>query len=271
MSRSSLFIAACVVVLSMSPVSIVPSMAQEITAEANMASPQASLNAPYNDILSRYIKVEDGIHLFDYAAVSPGDKEKLEAYVTTLEGLTPSAMGQNEQIAYYANIYNAKTLLIILDNYPVSSIRDIGGNLIFKGPWRENVLTIEGQALSLDNIEHDIVRANFDEPRIHYAFNCASIGCPNLATKAWEAESLDADLDAAARAFVAHPRGIQIKENGKVQASSIYKWFDEDFGNDVTDTLNHIRGFTEGEKAEALKDVTRIHSYDYDWSLNDVK
>lgn len=229
------------------------------------------VNAPYNDFLNRYVVAKDGINLIDYAAVTASDLGRLKAYVKTLEAMRPSDMSRAEQIAYYANIYNAKTLVIILENYPVKSIRQIGGGLIFKGPWRKKVLTIEGQELSLDNIEHDIVRARFDEPRIHYAFNCAAMGCPNLHPTAWEADSLEADLDAAARTFIAHPRGVFIDTRGRVRLSSIYKWFRQDFGDNDAAVLDHIRQYAAGEKAVQLEGVSRIHTYDYDWALNEVK
>lgn len=242
-------------------------MTKTMTTEAMMMADE-SINAPYNDILSTYLTEKDGINLFDYGAVTPEDRKKLQDYIKTLEAQTPSAMSQNDAIAYWANLYNAVTLEVILENYPVKSIRDIGGNLIFKGPWRDEVVTVEGNRMSLDNIEHDTVRAQFDEPRIHYAFNCASIGCPNLGMTAWEGATLDEDLDVAARAYIAHDRGIKV-EGRRVTASSIYKWFKEDFGTNDQEILDHIRQYATGDKAEALKDVTRINRYEYDWSLND--
>ncbi|MEM9234037.1 MAG: DUF547 domain-containing protein [Pseudomonadota bacterium] len=229
---------------------------------------EESINAPYNDLLAKYLSEKDGIHLFDYGAVTDEDRAKLGAYVEALQTLKPSQMSRNDAIAYWANLYNAKTLEIIIDNYPVDSIRDIGGNFIQKGPWREKVVTVEGKEMSLDNIEHDTVRANFDEPRIHYAFNCASIGCPNLMARAWEGATLDEDLDAGGRAYISHPRGIRVEGN-RVIASSIYKWFSEDFGDNDAEVLDHIRQYATGDKLAALEGKTRINKYEYDWSLND--
>ena len=245
-------------------------MAPAIAAEDTMMQDEENVNAPYNAILATYVSEKDGINLFDYGAVTSEDRAKLAAYVEDLQGLKPSQMSADEQIAYWANLYNAKTLEIIIDNYPVDSIRDIGGNFIAKGPWKMDVVTVEGQVMSLDNIEHDTVRAKFNEPRVHYAFNCASIGCPNLRAMAWEGETLDADLDEAARAYIAHPRGIDV-DGGKVTASSIYKWFKKDFGDNDAEVLDHIRQYATGEKLEALKAEKKIDRYDYDWNLNDAK
>lgn len=234
------------------------------------AAVEENINAPYNDILSTYLSEKDGIHLFDYAGVTDADRKKLAEYVATLEAQTPSQMSDEDQIAFWSNLYNAKTLEIILDNYPVDSIRDIGGGLFSKGPWKDDVVTVEGQEMSLDNIEHDTVRANFDEPRVHYAFNCASIGCPNLKSSAWEGATLDQDLDDAARAYISHPRGVRVEGN-RVFASSIYKWFREDFGQNDADVLDHIRQYASGEKIDALKGKTKINKHEYDWSLNEGK
>lgn len=234
------------------------------------AAVEENINAPYNDILSTYLSEKDGIHLFDYAGVTDADRKKLAEYVATLEAQTPSQMSDEDQIAFWSNLYNAKTLEIILDNYPVDSIRDIGGGLFSKGPWKDDVVTVQGQEMSLDNIEHDTVRANFDEPRVHYAFNCASIGCPNLKSSAWEGATLDQDLDDAARAYISHPRGVRVEGN-RVFASSIYKWFREDFGQNDADVLDHIRQYASGEKIDALKGKTKINKHEYDWSLNEGK
>jgi hypothetical protein len=242
---------------------------QAMAGAAVQAEARSEVNAPYNAFLSRYIVERDGIHLVRYGDVSEADHQALKDYVAALEGLSPSGMGRDEQLAYWFNLYNAKTIDIILDNYPVDSIRDIGGGLFTKGPWKDEVVTVEGRRMSLDNIEHDTVRAEFDEPRVHYAFNCASIGCPNLKTTAWEAATLDADLDAAARAYIAHPRGVSV-EDGRVTVSSIYKWFKKDFGGNDRAVLDHIRQYATGAKAEALEGVSRINKDDYDWSLNEA-
>lgn len=229
---------------------------------------EATVNAPYNAFLAKYVTTANGINLIRYSAVTKEDRAALKGYIAALEKLAPSKMDKNSQLAFWFNLYNAKTIDIILDNYPVKSIRDIGGNLVAPGPWKMPVLTVEGKSLSLDNIEHDTVRKMFKEPRVHYAFNCASIGCPNLNKMAWSSANLDAQLDAAARDFVAHPRGVVIEANGKIKASNIYKWFKVDFGGNDAGVLAHLRKYATGEKLEKLKAATKIDSYDYNWSLN---
>jgi len=163
-----------------------------------MKSETASVNAPYNDFLAKYVERQNGINLVAYDKVTDADEAKLEAYIDTLSNTDISGFSDAEIMAYWFNLYNAKTVDVILDNYPVSSIRKIG----FTGPWGKKLLTVNGEKLSLNNIEHDIVREDYDEPRVHFAFNCASIGCPDLKLTAWEAETLEEDLTQASIDFV---------------------------------------------------------------------
>lgn len=264
----SLIAAICAATLSAAAPSTTASPAVSPIMATATVQATARLNAPYNAFLSKYVTTEDGVNVVNYGRVTAADKAALKRYVAELQRLRPSTMSRNEELAFWFNLYNAKTIELILDNYPVESIRQIGGGLIARGPWKMDVVTVEGERLSLDNIEHDTVREKFDEPRVHYAFNCASIGCPNLKTSAWEASSLDRDLDAAARAFINHPRGVEVKSNGRVVASSIYTWFKRDFGRNDEAVLSHIRQYADGNKAEALSGIRKINGYQYDWSLN---
>ena len=240
------------------------------TAAGTVQMERADLNATYNNFLSKYVVNADGINLVEYGQVTAADKAKLKAYVARMQKQKPSTMDRDEELAFWFNLYNAKTIEIILENYPVESIRQIGGGFIAKGPWKADAVTVEGRVMSLDNIEHDTVRAKFDEPRVHYAFNCASLGCPNLKPSAWDAATLDADLDEAARAYIAHPRGIRVDSNGRVVASSIYNWFKKDFGRNDAAVLDHIRQYATGDKLDQLQGVKRINGYQYDWSLNEA-
>jgi len=190
------------------------------------------------------------------------------AYIEHLSTLNPANMADAEAIAYWANLYNALTVDVILENYPVKSIRDIKSGFS-SGPWKRDVITIAGQLISLDEIEHGILRKQFPSPHIHYMVNCASIGCPNLKSGIWKAETLDADRDAAARVFVNSPRGVRVDGNG-LEVSSIYKWFKKDFGGSKKTTLAHIAKYAEGDLAAAIAAGAKINGFDYDWSLNDT-
>ena len=160
----------------------------------------------------------------------------LEAWIAAAAQLRPGAMVPAEAFAFWGNLYNALTLRVILERYPVRSIKDIRSSGValdpkgYFGPWRTKVVTVEGRRMSLDEIEHETMRPVFRDPRVHYAVNCASIGCPNLRPRAWRAATLEGELDEAAADFVNHPRGVSVLADGRLKVSSIYAWFREDFG-----------------------------------------
>jgi hypothetical protein len=233
------------------------------------------VHAGYDALLRRYVVAQpDGVNRVDYARwkATGADRKALDDYIAAAARLTPSKMARNEAFAYWANLYNAITLKVIIDRFPVASIRDIKSDGFFDpkayiGPWRTKRVTVEGKALSLDDIEHETMRPTFKDPRVHYAVNCASFGCPNLPAKAWDAATLDAELDAAARDFVNHPRGVTVLAGGKLKVSSIYKWFREDFGTDDAAVVAHFRKYAKPELAAKLTAAT-IGEDAYDWSLN---
>ncbi|MBL4852768.1 MAG: DUF547 domain-containing protein [Robiginitomaculum sp.] len=220
-------------------------------------------------VLQKYAKLDaDGLVRFDYGALkaSPTDMENLTAYIETLSKQKPSTFERKQAMSYWANLYNAVTVLVVVENYPVSSILKIRSGLR-PGPWKRKLVTVEGEKLSLDNIEHDIMRPTYKTPLVHYMVNCASIGCPNLKPTPWSVKNFDAELDVAARAYINSPRGVYVKD-GKVTASKIYKWFKEDFGDNPVGVLNHAREYADPELLSALEGKTKIKSYKYDWKIN---
>jgi len=232
-------------------------------------------HTPWNTLLKTYVKQgPDGLNRVDYAAFKAGGHNSLKAYVGQLERVDPRGLDRAEQFAFLANLYNAKTIDIVLDKYPVKSIKDIslGGGLVATitgGPWKAKVLTLQGVELSLDDIEHTILRPMFKDPRVHYAVNCASIGCPNLGTEAFTGTKLNEQLDTAARAYINHPRGVDVRSDGLI-ASSIYDWFADDFGGTEEAILAHLKQYAEPGLKEKLEGVSSIADYAYDWGLNDV-
>ncbi|MEM9735077.1 MAG: DUF547 domain-containing protein, partial [Pseudomonadota bacterium] len=166
------------------------------------------------------------------------------------------------------NLYNAVTVDLVLDAYPVASIRRVGAGLLPTGPWGAPVVSVQGKALSLNDIEHAIVRPIWQDARVHYGFNCAAAGCPNLASEAYRGATVDALLDENARSFINDPRGFR-DEDGRLVASKIYAWFKEDFGGSDAGVLAHARRYAGPALAARLEGATRIDRYAYDWSLND--
>jgi len=230
-------------------------------------------HAAWNDFLGRNVQPgADGINRIAYGKVTKADREKLRAYLTGLQRVAIRKFNRDEQRAYWINLYNAATVAVVLEHYPVDSILkiDISPGLFARGPWKKKLLVVEGEAVSLDDIEHRILRPIWKDPRTHYAVNCASIGCPNLQAQAYTSGNLDALLDAGARAYVNHPRGARVAQ-GRLTVSSMYVWFQEDFGGDAAGVIAHLRQHAEPGLAKQLEGVRRIDGHDYDWSLNDLK
>ncbi|MEO1100647.1 MAG: DUF547 domain-containing protein [Pseudomonadota bacterium] len=227
-------------------------------------------HADWTRLLGTYVEVSaDGVNRVDYGALkaNASDSAALDTYIASFETLDIDALTADEQFAAWANLYNAVTVRHIIERYPIKSIRN--GYLI--GPWKEVKVIADGREVSLDAIEHDILREEWEEPRVHYAVNCASYGCPNLLPKAWTAGTLDEDLDAAARDYVNHPRGVSIRNNGTLQVSEIYKWFREDFGGSKEGVIEHLLKHADDDLAAQIRAKPRITKHDYDWSLNDTE
>jgi hypothetical protein len=210
-----------------------------------------------------------GINRVRYQTVSPEDQKLLKNYLQALQAIPITTYNRNEQKAYWINLYNALTVDLILSRFPVASIRDINisPGLLVRGPWGAKLLTVEAEKLSLDDIEHRILRPIWKDNRLHYAVNCASLGCPNLQPTAYTRENLETLLEKGAREFVNHSRGVSIQK-GRLQVSSIYVWFQEDFGRDATDLMEHWQEYAEPALAGALEKYQGGLAHDYDWRLN---
>jgi hypothetical protein len=214
----------------------------------------------------------DGINRLRYANVRDGERKILDDYIAMLTATAISKHNREQQRVFWINLYNALTVQVVLDHYPVASILDIDispGFFSF-GPWDKKLIQVEGEALSLNDIEHRILRPIWKDPRIHYAVNCAAIGCPNLMPEAFTPETAEALLDEGARLYVNHPRGVEIID-GKAVPSSIYYWFKEDFGGTDSGVLKHLRRYAAADLRARLAPLTRLNGHSYDWRLNDAK
>ncbi len=232
-------------------------------------------HAAWDSLLKAYVVAgDDGLNRVDYAGFKAKGHAALKDYIAKLQVADVAKLDRREQFAFWANLYNAKTIDIVLDAYPVKSIKDIslGGGLLAAvtgGPWKAKVLKVKGEDLSLDDIEHGILRPIMKDPRVHYAVNCASVGCPNLGRDAFGGATLDAQLDAAAADYVNSPRGARI-DDGALIVSSIYSWFQSDFGGDDAGVIAHLGRYAREDLKSKLKGITEIGDHGYDWSLNDT-
>ncbi len=213
--------------------------------QSNQANQSQISHQDWQQLLDAYLVEQGENTLFRYSKVTASDKAKLKQYIQRLAKLDPLQYNQAEQYAYWVNLYNAITVDLILDNYPVKSITKLGGLFSF-GPWGDDVVVINGKVLTLNDIEHRILRPIWNDPRTHYAVNCASLGCPNLQVQAFTADNTQALLDSAAKTFINSSKGVSIQGN-TAQLSSIYDWFAEDFGG-KKQVFNHIAQYARNTK-----------------------
>ena len=250
-------------------------------------------HAAWDALLKKHVKLIDGgkSSQVRYADLAK-ERAALKAYLAQVSGATEAQFGgwsKAEQMAFLINAYNAYTVELILAKYPdLKSIRDLG-NIVFNSPWKRKFFTLFGRESFLDDLEHGMLRKPgvYDEPRVHYAVNCASVGCPMLREEAYVAPRLDAQLEEQARRFLAdRTRNRYNAQSGKLEVSAIFKWFKEDWtsgyrgiGNagPVTSREQYFARYADllADRPEHRKLVADgkapIDHLDYDWSLNDAR
>lgn len=248
----------------------------DVTSYWNHSNEQSTTSVDHSqwqEMLNQYLVTDtpSKVHLFNYKAVTKTDHQTLKKYLTSLSEQDPKALTKAEQKAYWINLYNALTVDLILENYPVKSITKLGESFFSFGPWDDEAITIDQQSLTLNDIEHKILRPIWKDPRIHYAVNCASFSCPNLAGTAYTAENTETLLEEGAELYVNHPRGVEEK-GGEWQVSKIYKWYQEDFGGNENALYSHLIQYAAPELKARLMDAKAQKAdidYHYDWSLNE--
>jgi hypothetical protein len=212
-------------------------------------------HSKWDALLKKHV-TKDG--LVDYKGFMK-DREQLNAYLSQLSKLKPTNdWSAQEQMAYYINIYNAYTVDLILKNYPTKSIKDIDG------PWTKEIVPIGDVKISLGGIENSILR-KMNEPRIHFAINCASISCPILLNEAYTAAKLDEQLNRVTKEFVNSDKNTISKNSAKL--SSIFDWYKKDFIEDGKTVLDYVNKFS-NVKVDA---GTAVTFKDYNWNLNEKK
>jgi hypothetical protein len=195
------------------------------------------------------------------------DKATLQKYLDQLSSAHPQdSWSREEKMAYWINAYNAYTVKLIVDNYPVKSIKDIKNGIPFVNTvWDIKFIKIQGEEYDLNNIEHGILRKDFEDARIHAAVNCASVSCPVLRDEAFVANKLDAQLDDAMKKFVNDGERNKISASNP-KLSSIFKWFSGDFKDDA----GSVRKFVNKYAQTKINESADIEYLDYDWNLNDA-
>ncbi len=241
-----------------------------------IAPPADCDHSAWDSLLARHLRPpHSGPSRLAYAAFSAADRALLAGYLGALQRRGVAGLNRAGQFAFWLNLYNAQTVAVVLEHYPVGSIRDIslGGGVrasLLGGPWQKRLMRVDGIRLCLDEIENAILRRLFRDPRLHYALNCASIGCPSLMPRAFTAEGLEATLQTAARDFIASPRGVAFGPRGPV-VSQIFEWYARDFGGTDRMLLQHLACHAEEPLRSQLLDAKKIAGYQYDWGLNDCR
>ena len=236
--------------------------------QSDMQSAQTVDHAPWQTFLDRYlVSTEDGRGLLRYRAVTDADRQMLSQYLDGLASMAPRSLPRPEQFAYWINLYNALTVKVVLDHPGKKTILRMGKGLFSNGPWNDALIRIEGKPITLNDIEHRILRPIWQDRRIHFAVNCASTGCPDIANEAYTPENLERLLDAGERTYLEHPRGLLLTENGTLQVSSIFDWYRADFAADQAGLLRYLAS-VRTDLADSLANFSGKIAYAYDWSLN---
>jgi Protein of unknown function, DUF547 len=244
--------------------------------DSSLVSDRPLNSENYEAILKEYVNAAGQV---DYENLK-NNRSRLDEFNASLASVSPSlyeSWTEAEKIAFLVNAYNSLTLAAILDNYPIKSIRDI------PGVWDRRTFQVMGQEMTLDYIEHQLLRKQFNEPRVHMALVCASIGCPPLRTEPFTGDRLDEQLDDQTRTFLGNPNNFRIDRNAnRVDISSIFQWFGDDFkatyslpqnfknlNEKETAVLNFIgQHLSQADRDYLTQGGYRTGYLDYSWSLN---
>jgi len=250
-------------VIIVKPVEEVPIIVEEIIEIEEIQSetvveppikPQAAFNhSAWNSLLQKYVSDNGNVNYKGFK----NESSKLKAYIKLLgENLPTNAWTKEDKLAYWMNAYNALTVDLIVQNYPIKSIKDIDN------PWKQRLWKLGSKWYNLDGIEHQILR-KMNEPRIHFGIACASYSCPKLLNEAFTASNVEAQFEKATKAFIVDKKHNEISEN-KLYLSKIFKWFAKDFKQNGT-LIDFLNKYTEVKISKNAKKSFK----DYNWALNE--
>ncbi len=241
-------------------------------AEARAQGSAGFDHSTFDELLRRHV---DAAGFVDYPAFAAS--EEFDRYLERLARADLTELDADERLALWINAYNAWTIRLINDEGRPESIKDINKTLGFLstgGAWRMRFARVADEEWTLDEIEHEIIRVRFDEPRIHFALVCAAIGCPPLRAEAYTGEALDQQLDGQARAFLRRSpeKNRVVVEDRRVYLSQIFDWYEEDFGDGREDLGRYLARWFDGAEADLLRSGDfRVEYTDYDWDLNGTR
>lgn len=221
-----------------------------------------------SDLLKQHLR--DG-HV-DYSALTR-DRRRLDDYLAATAAVpkeTFDSWSKPDQLAFLINVYNASTIRLVRDNYPVTSIRGIGG--FFTSPWKLDSVQLWGRSVTLDHLEHSLIRKNYAEPRIHFALVCAARGCPPLRPRAYVGATLEADLDEQGRLFMAQSDKNRVdRQSGILWLSPVFDWYGRDFIEGDKSLAHALARWMSPDDAQHVRsNRLKIRFTEYDWALNDT-
>lgn len=205
--------------------------------------------------LSTYVSSNGNVN---YAGIKK-NYDGLKKVLIELKNNSPkSDWSRNQKLAYWINVYNMYTIKLVVDHYPISSITKITAK-----PWDKKFITIDGKTYSLNDIEHNIIRAKYNEPRIHFALNCASASCPKLLNKAYTASNLSAQLTRQTKAFLSDKSKNDFSNSSSIKISKIFDWYKGDFTKNGGSVVSFINKYQ-----DAQLNSPKIGYMEYSWELN---
>ncbi len=225
-------------------------------------------HAKWQLILSKGVIVKKSANLVNYPLLEAKYHIVLKEYLSYLSSIKITNYNKNEQLAYWINLYNALTVNLVLEHLPVKSIKYINLSGFLSGPWDHEIFQVSGHKISLNDIEHRIIRPIWNDPRIHYVLNCASIGCPDLSQHVYTGNNINKALIEAAKNFINDKRGVLLTLSKKLILSKIYSWYDVDFGNNEQVLIEHIKKYASNALKKELIGIKSISGYEYNWELN---
>ena len=237
--------------------------------EADPRTQQTPNTAPFshellNQVLQEYVDKAGQVNYTKLKA----NPEKLERYLDLLAVANPAALSYNAQLAFWVNAYNALVIKGVIDHYPTTSVRKVKW---FGGFFYRLKFQVAGKTYTLNQIEHDIIRTEFVDPRVHFVLVCASTSCPPLENSAFSAETIEEHLETATFNFIQEPANVTLdRSERRVYLSKIFKWYKDDFYEGYDGVADFLADYLDPEDAEFLASTdVEFHYLDYDWTLND--
>lgn len=228
-------------------------------------------HSAWETLLLNFIRPgNDGVHRIAYGRMKTGGREALDDYLEGLSKIQITSYRRDEQMAFWINLYNALTVDLVLDHYPIPSLRKLEKQSTDHdlGPWDRKLMTVEDISLSLNDIETRILAPVWKDYRVHYALSCGAISCPNLQPIPYSGAMLEKQLSEVAIAYINDTRSIIIKGD-KLHVSSLYRWNISDFGGSDRGIIHHLMAYAKPDLAMSLQKFDRIHGDSFDWRLND--